>query len=496
MFHRLDRNQLSFQEDSKLFVVNIDPENRWVRLSDLLPWDRIEEHYAQNMCDNNGREAISSRIAFGAIFAKETLNLTDVGIMEAISENVFLQYFLGLQEYQSAPLFDSSMMVHFRRRFGAEFILQVNEYICTGKWPDDNDSIQTPDDLPAPEDVLHKGKLTLDATVAPSDIRHPNDVSLLDECRETLEKFIDYLWEESKDKGQTTEEKAEEKAEEKTKGKKTPYNRHNAHKKFINFIKKKKKSKAVIISALNAQLNYVEQAINRVSALILICGMDILTEREWENFDTICRIYLQQKWMFDNKTCRCESKIMSLRQPFVRAILRNKAKAKYEYGQKLALSKANGFVFVEQQSWENFNECNTLQQSVLNYYNRFGYYPKVVLADQIYHTRANMKFCKSKGIRLSGAGCKKKDASQIEKEQAYEDVCDRNEIEGVNGVLKRRYGLDLIMCWSQQNAEVEAYLQILAMNLQSRFRLLFAFLLSWILGEFLTEKKMKMPVFQ
>ena len=103
-------------------------------------------------------------------------------------------------------------------------------------------------------------------------------------------------------------------------------------------------------------------------------------------------------------------------------------------------------MFVEHQSWDNFNECNTLQQSVLNFYNSFGYYPYVVLADQIYHTRANMKFCKSKGIRLAGTGCKRKDASQNEKKQAYQDLCERNEIKGFNGVLMRRYGLALIMC--------------------------------------------------
>ena len=220
----------------------------------------------------------------------------------------------------------------------------------------------------------------------------------------------------------------------------------------------------------------MELAIHQVLALILSCGIDSLSDREWDCFDTICHIYLQQKWMFDNKTNRCDGKIMSLRQPFVRAILRNKARAKYEYGQKLALAKANGYVFVEHQSWENFNECNTLQKSVLNYYNRFGCYPEVVLADQIYHTRANMKFCKSKGIRLAGMGKTSNNADQSEKEQAYKDLCDRNEIEGVNGVLKRRYGLGLIMCWSKHCAEIEAHLQILAMNLQRRFRLLFALL--------------------
>ena len=116
----------------------------------------------------------------------------------------------------------------------------------------------------------------------------------------------------------------------------------------------------------------------------------------------------------------------------------------------------------------------------MNHYNRFGCYPEVVLADQIYRTRDNMKFCKDKGIRLSGSGFTSKNADQSEKEQAYIDLCDRNAIEGVHGVLKRRYGLDLIMCRLQHNAEVEVHLQILAMNLQHRLRLLWAWLWGWL----------------
>ena len=471
MFRKRDRNQISFWESNKRFVVNINPENRWVKLSEIMPWDKIEDHYAQNMCEDNGREAISSRIAFGSIYAKEALNLTDPQTVEQIGENPYLQYFFGLWDYQGTPLFDPSMMVHFRKRFTPEFIAKVNDYICTGNWPDDNDSIQSPEDLPPLEEAEHKGKLMLDATVAPSDIRYPNDVSLLDNCRENLEKMIDELFEES---GKT--------------GRRTPYHRKTAHQKHINFIKKKKKSKTVINAALNAQLKYVEMAIQQVLTLILCCGMDSFTDREWDCFDTICHIYLQQKEMYDNNTNRCEGKIMSLRQPFVRAILRNKAKAKYEYGQKLALAKANGYAFVEHQSWENFNECHTLQQSVLNYYNRFGYYPEVVLADKIYHTRANTKFCKDKGIRIAGVGTTRKNANRAEKAIAYQDLCDRNPIEGVNGVLKRRYGLDLIMCWFQHNAEVEAHLNILAMNLQRRLWLLLAFLLGCLVGEVKRQK--------
>ena len=47
-----------------------------------------------------------------------------------------MQYFLSVQEFQQEPLFDASMMVHFRKRFPVEDVARINEYVCTGKWPE------------------------------------------------------------------------------------------------------------------------------------------------------------------------------------------------------------------------------------------------------------------------------------------------------------------------------------------------------------------------
>jgi hypothetical protein len=43
-----------------------------------------------------------------------------------------LQYFLGLEEFSNEAPFESSMMVHFRKRFSLEMIGEVNEALVTG----------------------------------------------------------------------------------------------------------------------------------------------------------------------------------------------------------------------------------------------------------------------------------------------------------------------------------------------------------------------------
>ena len=143
----------------------------------------------------------------------------------------------------------------------------------------------------------------------------------------------------------------------------------------------------------------------------------------------------------------CPDRIVSLRQPHVRCIVRGKAGRPYKFGQKLHLSVVNGITFIEDQSYDHYNEKVRLQAAVERYKDRFGRYPEAVLTDTLYRNRENRAFCKEQSIRLSGPklGWPRKDESDENVKQAYKDSCDRNMVEGRNGIGKRRYRLDLII---------------------------------------------------
>ena len=105
----------------------------------------------------------------------------------------------------------------------------------------------------------------------------------------------------------------------------------------------------------------------------------------------------------DNKVHKVENRIVSISQPWIRPIVRGKVKAPVEFGAKLDLSiDAEGYARIENISFDAYNENTCLQDAVNAYYERTGYYPKRVLADQIYRTRDNRAFCQKHGIRLSG----------------------------------------------------------------------------------------------
>ena len=75
-------------------------------------------------------------------------------------------------------------MVHFRKRITPEILAEINEMIIQEARDDKNDDNN--DD--------NSGTMIVDATCAPSHIRYPQDVSLLNEARENAEKLVDLLY--------------------------------------------------------------------------------------------------------------------------------------------------------------------------------------------------------------------------------------------------------------------------------------------------------------
>ena len=461
MYRKRDRNQMMLTGFELPFGGGLRANNRWVKLAEIMPWEMIEDIYAATFKaeTEEGRPPIPSRIAFGSLYIKENENFPDERTLEHIAENAYMQYFLGLPEFHPEPLFDPSMMTWFRKRFTARDIERINEEIYRRTHP--------PKEEP-PGAGGNKGTLVLDATVAPADVRYPTDLSLLNECRENTEKMIDKVWPQSDRQGH-----------------KTAYNRKKARKGYLAVQKQRKPRKKVITRAIKQQLDCVEKNLGTLGKLLTQTGMDALTDRQWERLKTICQVARQQRKHLADPKAIIPNRIVNLRQPHVRPIVRGKAGTPVEFGQKLAFSVVNGYTFIDVQGWDNFSEGITLQASAEKYRQRHGFYPEAILADQTYRNRENLAFCKKHGIRLSGPRLDRSKAAEMEadKAQAYRDNCGRNIVENRNSVAKRRYGLDRIMAWLPQTSLTEAALNVLCMNVAHLARLLLRllefYLFSW-----------------
>ena len=71
----------------------MDPDNRWVLFSTLMPWEELEETYAPQFSPTTGAPAKSVRLAFGALFIKQRLGLTDEETVEQIREKHICSFF-------------------------------------------------------------------------------------------------------------------------------------------------------------------------------------------------------------------------------------------------------------------------------------------------------------------------------------------------------------------------------------------------------------------
>src|SRR5664279_1300837 len=123
-------NQLELVGFESPFTKHLDPNNRWVRLAKQIPWDKIANVYQRQL--NNlytGAGGINPRVAIGAIFIKHMCDLSDREAVQQIQENVYMQYFIGYSGFSYETVFDPSLFVDLRKRFGAEQINEINETI-------------------------------------------------------------------------------------------------------------------------------------------------------------------------------------------------------------------------------------------------------------------------------------------------------------------------------------------------------------------------------
>ena len=456
MYKSDNKLQSSFLDFNQPMGLHMNPENRWIKMADMIPWDVFEKKYKHLFKSKTGNVAKPLRMALGALIIQTRFQYSDRELVQQITENPYLQYFIGLPGYQETPPFDASTLVLFRKRINARMLMEANEYLLeenkSDKKEDDNDDRNPPSDTGSGDSDLseepeNKGTLTIDATCAPVYIRYPQDISLLNEAREKLEEMIWWF--------------------HKTYGVNLPRRDCKAARRnYLSFAKSRKHSAKQICKVLKKQLSYVKRDIgyleNSLSAGYAPKQKDIAT------ILTIFKLYEQQQYMYDNKVHKVENRIVSISQPWVRPIVRGKVKAPVEFGAKLDLSiDAEGYARIENISFDAYNESTCLQDAVNAYYERTGYYPKRVLADQIYRTRDNRAFCQKHGIRLSGPklGRPSKTTTKTEKKIEYQDNTDRIEVERRFSLTKRCYGMGKIMTKLEETQLTSVALSVFVANI-------------------------------
>jgi len=130
MYREESEKQQKLEDFYLPFGGHLNEENRWVILSKKVPWTQIEKDYKDKLSGSGmGAPAKSVRMALGALIIKEKFQISDREVVEHIRETPYLQYFIGLEGYKDEEPFDSSLMVHFRKRLDGLLIKKANEIL-------------------------------------------------------------------------------------------------------------------------------------------------------------------------------------------------------------------------------------------------------------------------------------------------------------------------------------------------------------------------------
>ena len=449
--YKKDRfRQLSLSDFNQPMGMKMNPENRWVKKAELIPWDEIEDRYAKLFPGKTGQPAKPLRMALGSLIIQKQYGYADRELVEQLAENPYYQYFIGLPGYQQTTPFVPSLLVEFRKRLTDEILGEINEMIIAYHHPDDHTPSgvggdDSADIGSADQDKPNSGTLLLDATCAPQHIAFPQDINLLSEARENLEMIIDAVcYEYGEAKPRTY--------------------RRTARADYLELAKCKKRSKKKIRKAIKKQLQYVRRDLGYIDRYLKE-GKELST-KHMQRLNVIRKVYEQQQYMYENNVRSVADRIVSISQPYIRPIVRGKAKTPTEFGTKLDMSlDDNGMARIERQSFDAYNESDVLIGAAERYYERTGCYPKRILADKIYRNRKNLAYCKEHGIRLSGPalGRPKKDPT-ADRKLIYTDAVDRIEVERGFSLAKRCYGLGLIRTKLDTTTRSSIALSIIAMN--------------------------------
>lgn len=441
-------NQLSLIGFETPFFNQLDPSNRWVVLSAQLPWDVLVNLFNKhNPPKQTGRPALNPRILIGAVIIKHMLNLDDRETVAQITENMYLQYFLGYSSYIKEAPFDPSLFVDIRKRLGRELIAEMNERIygfsmekSTLKGKKSKKDNKDPSD----DEPKNRGEVIYDATVCPQDIAYPTDLGLLNKAREITEEIVDWL-------------------HQKHLGEKKPRTyREKARKSYLKVAQNKNPSKKAIRGGIKAQLQFLRRNFKTIEKQLDCFDSFPLDHKLQRKYWIIQTLYAQQLGMFEKHSHQVDDRIVSIHEPHVRPIVRGKARSKTEFGAKIHLSLVDGYSFLDTVSWDAFNEGNSLKEYVENYRERFGCYPAKVLADKIYCTRENRKWLKEKEIKLAAKPLGRPSSQAVEK---HVSPGERNPIEGKFGQAKTGYGMNRIKARLKDTSQSWIASIILVLNL-------------------------------
>ena len=129
---------------------------------------------------------------------------------------------------------------------------------------------------------------------------------------------------------------------------------------YLHTAQKKNKTGRIVRKGVGQQLRYLKRNVEHISKLLDRYSGIPLREKELKYWYVIQTLYGQREEMFREKTKSVPHRIVSIHQPHVRPIVRGKSQPKVEFEAKIHCSMIDGIIFLDEFTWDAFNEGSHL----------------------------------------------------------------------------------------------------------------------------------------
>lgn len=422
---------------------SLNENNRWMKLSKLMPWKELDEVYSRYFSSSMGRPAKDSRLMIGLLVAKHIKRVSDEVVVEEFMESPYIQAFCGHEMFvTNEAVMDPSLLSKQRKRLGKEFFEKFEKEVL---------GVLMENKIIRPKDHM------LDATVIPANIEYPTDVKLVNRCREWLVKTIQVM-----------------RRAFKIKEKIRTYKR-KARAVYVNFQRKRRRTKKLVRKVHKKMLQFTKRNIRQLMILLERYAKRLTRKKQefvLNRLGVVLEIYRQQWGMWKGKTHQVKDRIVSLHLPHIRPMVRGKDGKDAEFGPKALLSWVNGFCFLDHFSFDAYNEAEKAEKSLKKHEERFGEWPKVSIGDGIFGNRANRQKLKELGIKSAFKPLgRPPTVSKAQKAWMRGKQKLRNgRMEGIIGHVKEHFGLDRINYRIDGGEEIWARMGLLGMNLSTALK--------------------------
>jgi hypothetical protein len=214
---------------------------------------------------------------------------------------------------------------------------------------------------------------------------------------------------------------------------------------FLTYQKTKRKSKRAEKKLVKKLLKFLHRLITGMEELHENYLLKISLKQSAEML-TVIKVYEQQHDKIYGKTEQIKDRIVSLYKSYIRPIVRGKENKAVEFGAKVNKLQIDCISFIENFSYDAFNEGTKFQDGIKLHRELFGVCSHHS-ADKIYATNANRTFCREEKIITNFEPKGRQKSENIEQSKVMRSVLNKersSRLEGSFGNEKNHYLLHKI----------------------------------------------------